>query len=140
MNIPLPIKGLALPLFLVIVEVRVLSFINPGYAPLSFSKLLSILFVSSLQEAVVHARRPMEVLEVYDEVSKLINETLTRANETKIAIDHLMNYVSVLRRKKGLCDRNFDQLWCKSCSSLIKTKKLRKLSYKLLLLNSHPGP
>ena len=48
----------------------------------------------------MHARRPMEVLEVYDEVSKLINETLTKANETRIAIDHLMNYVSIKKEER----------------------------------------
>ena len=72
---------------------------------LLLSKILSISFVRSLQEAVVHARRPMEALEVYDEVSKLINETLTRANETRKAIDNLMNYVSIEQEERFVCKR-----------------------------------
>jgi hypothetical protein len=51
--------------------------------------------VRSLQEAVKHTERPIEVLGIFDSVLKLINETMKKANETRIAIDDLMSYVSI---------------------------------------------
>ena len=51
--------------------------------------------IRSLQEAVKHTERPIEVLGIFDSVLKLINETMKKANETRIAIDDLMSYVSI---------------------------------------------
>lgn len=49
----------------------------------------------SLQEAVTYTSRPIQVLGIYDTVSMLVNETVQKANVTRIAIVNLMNYVSV---------------------------------------------
>ena len=80
------------------VLLSILLFYCPFYCSIVHS-IVPLFFIRSLQEAVEHSRRPVEVLSIYDTIFKLINETMKRANGTRIAVDNLMNYVSIDERQ-----------------------------------------
>ncbi len=75
--------------------------------------MFNLFAIRSLQVAVKHTRRPMEVLTMYDTIFKLINETVKRSNDTRIAVDNLMNYVSIESMKMtGFdCRREATEWW-----------------------------